>query len=82
MYDAEGAKIVNNLVEKAKKNGVQLHLPVDFVTADKFDENAAVGSATVESGIPDGWMGLDIGPKTREEFKKPIERAKVIVWNG
>lgn len=82
LYDAEGAKIVNNLVEKAKKNGVQLHLPVDFVTAEKFDEKAAVGSATVESGIPDGWMGLDIGPKTREEFKKPIERAKVIVWNG
>lgn len=82
LYDAEGAKIVNNLVEKAKKNGVQLHLPVDFVTADKFDENATVGSATVESGIPDGWMGLDVGPKTREEFRKPIERAKVIVWNG
>lgn len=82
LYDAEGAKIVNKLVEKANKNGVQLHLPVDFVTAEKFDEKAAVGSATVENGIPDGWMGLDIGPKTREEFKKPIERAKVIVWNG
>lgn len=82
LYDAEGAKIVKKLVEKANKNGVQLHLPVDFVTAEKFDEKAAVGSATVENGIPDGWMGLDIGPKTREEFKKPIERAKVIVWNG
>lgn len=82
LYDAEGAKIVNKLVEKASKNGVQLHLPVDFVTAEKFDEKATVGSATVESGIPDGWMGLDVGPLTREEFKKPIERAKVIVWNG
>lgn len=82
LYDAEGAKIVKNLVEKAKTNGVQLHLPVDFVTADKFDEKAAVGSATKESGIPDDWMGLDIGPKTRELFKEPIGRAKVIVWNG
>lgn len=42
LYDAEGAKIVQRLVEKAKANNVQLHLPVDFVTADKFDENATV----------------------------------------
>ncbi len=43
-------------MEKAKKNNVQIHLPVDFVTGDKFGEDAVVGSATVESGIPDGWM--------------------------
>lgn len=42
LYDAEGAKIVGKLVEKAKANNVQLHLPVDFITAEKFDENAAV----------------------------------------
>lgn len=41
-----------------------------------------VGSETVESGIPDGWMGLDVGPKSRELFAEPIARAKVIVWNG
>ncbi|KAL2724814.1 phosphoglycerate kinase [Vespula maculifrons] len=66
LFDEEGAKIVNDLLEKAKKNNVQIHLPLDFVTADKFAENAAVGEATVESGIPD----------------EPIKRAKVIVWNG
>ncbi|XP_044260750.1 phosphoglycerate kinase isoform X2 [Tribolium madens] len=82
LYDEEGAKIVNNLLEKAKKNNVQIHLPCDFVTADKFDEKAQVGSATLELGIPDGWMGLDIGPKTIESFRAPIQRAKVIVWNG
>lgn len=82
MYDQEGAKIVKNLLEKAEKNKVQIHLPIDFVTADKFDEKAQVGSATVESGIPDGWMGLDVGPKTIQLFKEPISRAKVIVWNG
>ena len=53
---------------KAETNKVQIHLPVDFITADKFAENAAVGSATVESGIPDGWMGLDIGCKSRKLF--------------
>ncbi|XP_075218917.1 phosphoglycerate kinase isoform X2 [Lycorma delicatula] len=82
LYDVEGAKIVKKLIEKAEKNKVKVHLPVDFVTAEKFAEDAAVGSATVEGGIPDGWMGLDIGPKTRELFKEPIGRAKVIVWNG
>ncbi|XP_060533575.1 phosphoglycerate kinase [Cylas formicarius] len=82
LYDAEGAKIVGKLVEKAKKNNVQIHLPVDFVTAEKFDENAQSSCATVEAGIPDGWMGLDVGQKTVELFKEPIRRAKVIVWNG
>ncbi|XP_046683140.1 phosphoglycerate kinase [Homalodisca vitripennis] len=82
LYDAEGAKIVKNLMAKAEKNGVKMHLPVDFVTGDKFAENAAVGAATVESGIPDGWMGLDAGPKSSEQFKEVIGRAKTIVWNG
>ena len=82
LFDKEGAKIVQNLVEKAKKNNVQLHLPVDFVCGDKFAEDAAVSEATVESGIPDGHMGLDVGPKTRELFAAPIARSKVIVWNG
>lgn len=82
LYDPEGAKIVKKLMEKAEKNNVKLHFPVDFITADKFAEDAKTGEATIESGIPDGWMGLDIGPKSRELFKEPIARAKVIVWNG
>lgn len=82
LFDEDGAKIVQNLVEKAKKNNVQLHLPVDFVTADKFAEDATVGVATVETGIPDGWMGLDVGPKSQELFAAPLARAKIIVWNG
>lgn len=59
---------MNNLLDKAKKNNVQIHLPVDFVTADKFAENAVVGAADVENGIPDGSMGLDVGPKSRDLF--------------
>lgn len=82
LYDEEGAKIVQNLVEKAKKNNVQLHLPVDFITGDKFAEDAKVGTATVESGIPAGHMGLDIGPKSQELFTPVILRSKIIVWNG
>jgi len=82
LYDEEGAKIVPKLMEKAKAKNVQLHFPVDFVTADKFAEDAAVGAATVEEGIPDGWMGLDCGPKSRELFAEVIARAKLVVWNG
>lgn len=82
MFDEEGAKIVHDLVAKANKNGVKLHLPVDFITADKFAEDAATQSASVASGIPNGWMGLDCGPETIAHFVEPIKRAKTIVWNG
>lgn len=82
LYDPEGAKIVPKLMEKAQKNNVQLHFPVDFITADKFAEDATAGEASLEGGVPDGWMGLDIGPKSRLQFAEVIKRAKVIVWNG
>lgn len=82
LYDENGAKIVPSLMEKAAKNGVKIHLPLDFVTGDKFAPDAQVGSATVEEGIPDNWMGLDAGPKSVELFKEVIGRAKTIVWNG
>lgn len=82
LFDEEGSQIVEELMAKAEANNVQIHLPVDFVTADKFAEDAEVGSATLDEGIPDGWMGLDIGPESIELFNEPIGRAKVIVWNG
>eukprot|EP01102_Stenamoeba_stenopodia_P005990 TRINITY_DN166_c0_g1_i1.p1 TRINITY_DN166_c0_g1~~TRINITY_DN166_c0_g1_i1.p1 ORF type:complete len:416 (-),score=143.68 TRINITY_DN166_c0_g1_i1:66-1313(-) len=82
LFDAEGAKIVNELLEKAKKNNVKVHLPVDYVTADKFAKDAQVGSASDQDGIPDGWMGLDCGPKSRELFAEAIHRANTILWNG
>lgn len=82
LFDADGAKLINKLLEKAAKNNVEIHLPTDFVTADKFAENATVGAADVSGGIPEGWMGLDIGPDSMKRFAEPIARAKVIVWNG
>ncbi|MCE9586867.1 MAG: phosphoglycerate kinase [Verrucomicrobia bacterium] len=82
LYDPAGAEIVSELVAKAKEKGVRIHLPVDFITGDKFSPDSNLGSATVESGIPDGWEGFDCGPKTRELFAKVIASAKTIVWNG
>jgi phosphoglycerate kinase len=82
LFDPAGAEIVAELVAKAKEKGVRIHLPVDFITGDAFSPTANTGSATVESGIPDGWEGFDCGPKTRELFAKIIASAKTIVWNG
>ncbi|XP_027695450.1 phosphoglycerate kinase 1 [Vombatus ursinus] len=82
LFDEEGAKIVKDLMAKAEKNGVKITLPVDFVTADKFDENAKTGQATLASGIPAGWMGLDCGPESSKKYAEAVARAKQIVWNG
>lgn len=82
LFDADGAKIVPELMEKAKAKGVKIHLPVDFTTANKFAEDAETGVALASDGIPDGWMGLDMGPQTAEAFTKVIAGAKTIIWNG
>lgn len=82
LYDEEGSKIVQKLMDKAKANNVQIHLPVDFVTGDKFAEDASVGACTVSSGVPPGSMGLDMGPESISKFTEVVGRAKTIVWNG
>jgi phosphoglycerate kinase len=82
LFDAEGAKIVQELLNKAEASGVKIHLPVDYVCGDKFDAAAAVSAADDSQGIPSGWMGLDIGPKTIEAFDAVIGRAQTIMWNG
>uniref|UniRef100_A0A673WVY8 Phosphoglycerate kinase n=1 Tax=Salmo trutta TaxID=8032 RepID=A0A673WVY8_SALTR len=82
LYDEEGAKIVKELMAKAEKNKVKINLPVDFIIAEKFDEHAQTGNATVAAGIPAGWMGLDCGPESSKLFAEAVGRAKQIVWNG
>jgi phosphoglycerate kinase len=82
LFDPEGAKIVAELMEKAKARGVQIHLPVDYITATAFSPDAETGHADDKSGIPDGLEGLDCGPKSREIFASAIARAKTIIWNG
>ncbi|KAG6889784.1 hypothetical protein C0992_004202 [Termitomyces sp. T32_za158] len=82
IFDVPGSEKVADLVEKAKKNNVKLVFPVDFITADKFDKDAKTGVATQEEGIPDNWMGLDVGPKSCELFRETVLEAKTILWNG
>ncbi|EQL01055.1 hypothetical protein G6O67_003478 [Ophiocordyceps sinensis] len=82
LYDEAGSKTVPKLMEKAKSKNVKVVLPVDFITADKFDKDAKTGSATDPDGIPDGWMGLDCGEKSIKLYKEAIDEAKTILWNG
>ncbi|KAG7106311.1 Phosphoglycerate kinase like protein [Verticillium longisporum] len=82
LFDEAGSKTVGKLIEKAKANGVKVVLPVDYITADKFDKDANTGTATDETGIPDGWMGLDCGEKSIELYKQAIDESKTILWNG
>ena len=83
LFDEEGAKIVPDIIKKANERGVKIHLPLDAVAADKFEESAATQLVDLKTGaIPDGWMGLDIGPKTIEQNSRVIQRAKTVFWNG
>ncbi len=90
---AEGGQVGNSLVEddqlevakailaSAMDKGVQLHLPTDAVVADAFADNANTDVCSAKA-IPDGWMGLDIGPETIKMFAMVVKRSKTILWNG
>ncbi|AMA50515.1 MULTISPECIES: phosphoglycerate kinase [Flavobacterium] len=69
------------ILEKAKSKGVQIHLPVDVLAANSFSNTADTKLVNVNS-IPDGWLGMDVGPKTLETIKEVILNSKTILWNG
>ena len=81
LLEADKLDFVLELMEKAKAKGVNLILPVDTVIADDFSNTANQGLVN-KGEIPDNWMGLDIGRKTRELFGKVILDSKTILWNG
>jgi len=86
LFDPEGAKMVKDIMAKAQVKGVRIHLPVDYICGNKFPKDSAdpvvVKPADDASGIPAGWLGLDVGPKSNALFTAVIGRAKTIVWNG
>lgn len=69
------------ILRLAKEKGVQIHIPIDVVAADDFSNTANTQVVDVRE-IPDGWQGLDAGPKSLENFKKVILESKTILWNG
>jgi phosphoglycerate kinase len=90
---ANGGKIGDSLVEddklelaleilkKAEGKNTKIHLPVDVVIANAFSEQASIDHCAIDT-IPDGWMGLDIGEKSRTNFHEVLQSAKTILWNG
>jgi len=77
-FDEETFNIAKELIELA---GSKLKLPVDFVVADKFENNANTQTVTVDK-IPKGWMALDIGPETIKNYKEELKDAKTVLWAG
>jgi phosphoglycerate kinase len=69
------------ILRLAKEKGVQIHIPVDVIAANAFSKDADTQVVDVRE-IPDGWQGLDAGPKSLENFKKVILESKTILWNG
>lgn len=69
------------ILKDAEAKGVKVHLPVDVIAADDFNNDAATQVVSVKE-IPEGWQGLDAGPKTLENFEKVILESKTILWNG
>ena len=82
LYDADGAKIVPEIMAAAKEKGVEITLPTDFVTSSKFGEDGEISTATLASGVPDGMMGLDCGPESNKKNSEVILASKTIIWNG
>ncbi|WP_159949441.1 phosphoglycerate kinase [Polaribacter septentrionalilitoris] len=70
-----------DILKQAKEKGVQVHIPVDVIAADDFSNDANTQVLDINS-IPDGWQGLDAGPKSRENFDKVVNESKTILWNG
>jgi len=82
LYDEDGAKIVPEIMEKAKAKGVEIILPVDFKLSSKFGEDGEMKDATAAEGIPDGFMGLDCGPESMKKNSEAVMASKTIIWNG
>ncbi|EAN34203.1 Phosphoglycerate kinase 1 [Theileria parva strain Muguga] len=82
LFDSDSVHLVKEISEKAKEKGVKLLLPCDFVVTTTFSNDGPIKLASETQGVPDGWMGLDCGPKSVEKFSEPVLTAKTIVWNG
>jgi phosphoglycerate kinase len=81
LFDVDSLEAVREFMRQAESRGVHIYLPVDVVIADSFASDAAT-RVVPATQIPDGWQGLDIGPRTSEMFAEVIAGANTVVWNG
>jgi phosphoglycerate kinase len=81
LVEEDKLELAKELIQKAKDKGVNLELPIDSVIANKFAADALT-QISDNISIPDGWMGLDIGPDAQEVFRRIISRSATVLWNG
>ncbi|WP_036224342.1 triose-phosphate isomerase [Mesoaciditoga lauensis] len=81
-YEEDKIDLAKDILKKASEAGVEIVLPVDAVCAQELKAGVEKKTFTIAEGIPSGWMGLDIGPKSVELFKEKLSGAKTVVWNG
>ncbi len=81
LVEEDKLALAKELIQKAKEKNISLELPIDSVIADKFAPDAAT-MVSDNISIPDGWMGLDIGPDAQEVFRRIISRSATVLWNG
>jgi len=82
LFDKKGAELVPTLLEKAKAKGVEIVLPCDWACGQDFKNDQEIKMVTKEEGIPEGWEGMDCGPKSMELFRSTVLSSKTVVWNG
>ena len=81
LVEDEYLELAKSILDKAKAKGVNIHLPVDALIADNFSNDANTQLVDTTK-IPDGWMGLDVGPETNAKFADVLSKSKTILWNG
>ncbi len=81
LLEEDKIEVAEDILAKAESRSVAVHLPVDHIIAQELDAGAEV-RVTDGKEIPEGWKGFDIGPKTVDEFKRELEGARTVVWNG
>ncbi|WP_338441954.1 phosphoglycerate kinase [Synechococcus elongatus IITB4] len=81
LVEEDKLDLARSLIAKAQEKGVQLLLPVDVVVADKFAPDANAKTVAIDA-IPDGWMGLDIGPESVKQFEEALADCRSVIWNG
>mmetsp|Transcript_46805 Transcript_46805/g.105877 ORF Transcript_46805/g.105877 Transcript_46805/m.105877 type:complete len:583 (+) Transcript_46805:2012-3760(+) len=82
LFDQEGARLVKGIMAKAKERKVKVMFPVDHVIADGFREKSNTGIVDDSQGVPEGWLALDMGPKSRAELEAEVLRSQTVLWNG
>jgi phosphoglycerate kinase len=81
LVEEAGVELARRVLELAGRSSCRLELPQDLVLADRFDAAAETRVAGADA-VPDGWMGLDIGPRTRDAYAQEIAAARTVLWNG